>query len=53
MVIDLLSTSTNITILDNTSENNLDVTGEMTNIRKDPWANTNRIQVEEDKPALE
>jgi hypothetical protein len=26
---------------------------QVTGIRKDPWANANRIQVEEDKPAKE
>jgi hypothetical protein len=29
------------------------VSGQVTGIRKDPWANANRIQVEEDKPAKE
>jgi hypothetical protein len=29
------------------------VSWQVTGIRKDPWANTNRIKVEEDKPAEE
>ena len=29
------------------------VSWQVTGIRKDPWANANRIQVEEDKPAKE
>jgi hypothetical protein len=29
------------------------VSWQVTGIRKDPWANANRIQVEEDKPATE
>jgi hypothetical protein len=29
------------------------VSWQVTDIRKDPWANTNRIQVEEDKPDKE
>ena len=29
------------------------VSWQVTGVRKDPWANANRIQVEEDKPAIE
>ena len=29
------------------------VSWQVTGIRKDPWANANRIEVEEDKPAKE
>ena len=31
----------------------MEVSWQVTGIRKDPWANANRIQVEEDKPAKE
>ena len=31
----------------------MEVSWQVTGIRRDPWANANRIEVEEDKPAKE
>lgn len=57
-----ISDDENVTSNYNTNKNKFKIAGGMsgmkvswqvTGIRKDPWANANRIQVEEDKPAKE